>query len=105
MIRFPEMITVKMVELHLEHIEDEILNFGVDGGDTQLSAFTTDMLSGGAGSSVSMTVKWDGALQSLQVLTHQMVSSLLQKNQYLINPKLYKSDAEIDRLDYTKLKV
>ena len=49
--------------LHLEHLEDHILNFGVDGGRASLNFLRSlrDMLAGSARSSVNMTVKWDGA--------------------------------------------
>ena len=50
--------------LHLEHIEDEILNFGVPGGRAAINFVRSlrDMLAGEARSSVNMTVKWDGCL-------------------------------------------
>ena len=49
--------------LHLEHIEDEILNYGIDGGRASINFIQSlrDMLSGEARSSINMTVKWDGA--------------------------------------------
>ena len=49
--------------LHLEHIEDEIINFGVDGGRAAINFLRSlrDMLAGSTRSSVNMTVKWDGA--------------------------------------------
>jgi hypothetical protein len=49
--------------LHLEHIEDEILNFGVSGGRAAINFVRSlrDMLAGSSRSSVNMTVKWDGA--------------------------------------------
>ena len=49
--------------LHLEHLEDEIINFGVDGGRAALNFLRSlrDMLAGASRSSVNMTVKWDGA--------------------------------------------
>ena len=49
--------------LHLEHIEDEILNFGVPGGRAAINFMRSlrDMFSGASRSSVNMTVKWDGA--------------------------------------------
>ena len=49
--------------LHLEHIEDEILNFGVPGGRAAINFVRSlrDMLAGESRSSVNMTVKWDGA--------------------------------------------
>ena len=49
--------------LHLEHLEDEIINNGVAGGRAAINFLQSlrDMLSGSARSSVNMTVKWDGA--------------------------------------------
>jgi len=49
--------------LHLEHIEDEILNYGVDGGRASINFVRSlrDMLAGASRSSINMTVKWDGA--------------------------------------------
>ena len=49
--------------LHLEHIEDEILNFGISGGRSAINFLRSlrDMLAGSASSSVDVTVKWDGA--------------------------------------------
>ena len=49
--------------LHLEHLEDEILNFGIGGarGAINFLQALRDMLSGNARSSINMTVKWDGA--------------------------------------------
>ena len=49
--------------LHLEHLEVEIINFGIDGGRAALNFLRShrDMLAGGSRSSVNMTVKWDGA--------------------------------------------
>ena len=65
MLRFTEVITESKAgkNLHLEHIEDEIINHGVDGGRAAINFLRSlrDMLSGSARSSVSMTVKWDGA--------------------------------------------
>ena len=49
--------------LHLEHLEDEILNNGVMGtrGAINFLQSLRDMLAGNAKSSVNVTVKWDGA--------------------------------------------
>ena len=49
--------------LHLEHIEDEILNFGISGGRSAINFLRSlrDMLTGNASRSVDVTVKWDGA--------------------------------------------
>ena len=85
--------------LHLEHIEDEIINFGVDGGRAAINFLRSlrDMLSGSARSSVSMTVKWDGApaiFTGIDPSDGQFF--VAKKSVFNINPKLYKTDAEID---------
>ena len=49
--------------LHMEHIEDEVLNGGVVGTRSAINFLQSlrDMLAGNASSSVDVTVKWDGA--------------------------------------------
>lgn len=49
--------------LHLEHLEDEVLNNGVKGtrGAINFLQSLRDMLAGNVKSSVNVTVKWDGA--------------------------------------------
>lgn len=49
--------------LHLEHLEDEIINQGIDGGRGAINFLQglRDMMKGNSKSSVNMTVKWDGA--------------------------------------------
>ena len=49
--------------LHLEHLEDEILNGGINGGRAAVNFLLSlrDMLSGETSNKVNMTVKWDGA--------------------------------------------
>ena len=51
--------------LHLEHIEDEVLNNGVDGTRQAINFLRglRDMLAGStkSGKQVRITVKWDGA--------------------------------------------
>ena len=49
--------------LHMEHIEDQILDYGSEGGRASINFLRSlrDMLAGSARSSVNMTVKWDGA--------------------------------------------
>ena len=49
--------------LHLEHIEDEILNYGVPGGRGAINFVRAlrDMLAGQVGKPVNVSVKWDGA--------------------------------------------
>jgi len=49
--------------VHLEHIEDEIINRGVAGGRDAINFLRSlrDMLAGHAQSKVNITTKWDGA--------------------------------------------
>jgi hypothetical protein len=49
--------------LHLEHLEDEILNFGIAGGRSAINFLQAlrDMFAGKTGSGMNVTVKWDGA--------------------------------------------
>ena len=72
--------------LHLEHLEDEILNFGIGGarGAINFLQKTRDMLSGNARSSINMTVKWDGPLLYSLVLILLMANSLSQRSLYSI---------------------
>lgn len=48
---------------HLEHLEDDIIDNGIAGGDNAIRFLESlrDMLAGNAGKPVSVTVKWDGA--------------------------------------------
>ena len=49
--------------LHLEHLEDEIINNGIDGGRASINFLRglRDMMKGNTKKGVNMTVKWDGA--------------------------------------------
>ena len=49
--------------LHLEHLEDEIINQGIDCGRGAINLLQglRDMMKGNSKSGVNMTVKWDGA--------------------------------------------
>lgn len=49
--------------LHLEHLEDEVLNNGVIGTRSAINYLQSlrDMLAGSSKSSINVTVKWDGA--------------------------------------------
>ena len=76
--------------LHLEHLEDEIINQGIDGGRGAINFLQglRDMLKGNAQSGVKMTVKWDGAPAIFAGVDpsdgKRLVNSLLQRNHCLI---------------------
>tara|TARA_Y100001958_G_C21238749_1_gene565868 strand:- start:2138 stop:3382 length:1245 start_codon:yes stop_codon:yes gene_type:complete len=101
MLRFTEVITESKAgkNLHLEHIEDEIINHGVDGGRAAINFLRSlrDMLSGSARSSVRMTVKWDGAPAIFTGIDPSDGKFFVaKKSVFNVNPKLYKTNAEID---------
>ena len=61
---FRQFITEAVVKnLHMEHIEDEVFNNGVDGARESINFMQSirDMLSGNAQSKLDLTVKFDGA--------------------------------------------
>ena len=85
--------------LHLEHIEDEILNYGVDGGRASINFVRSlrDMLAGSSRSSINMTVKWDGAPAIFAgVDPADGKFFVAKKSVFNVTPKLYKSNADID---------
>ena len=85
--------------LHLEHIEDEIINNGVQGGRAAINFLRSlrDMLAGSARSSVNMTVKWDGAPAIFAGIDPADGKFFVaKKGVFNVNPKLYKTNAEID---------
>ena len=101
MISFKDMLTESKAgkNLHLEHLEDEILNFGVDGGRAAINFLRSlrDMLAGSTRSSVNMTGKWDGAPAIFAGIEPETGDFFVaKKSVFNVNPKLYKTDADID---------
>ena len=85
--------------LHLEHLEDEILNYGVDGGRAAINFLRSlrDMLAGNARSSINMTVKWDGAPAIFAGIDPADGKFFVaKKSVFNATPKLYKTTKEID---------
>ena len=99
--KFVDIITESKAgkNLHLEHLEDEILNYGVDGGRAALNFLRSlrDMLAGASRSSVNMTVKWDGAPAIFAGIDPKDGKFFVaKKSVFNVNPKLYKTEQEID---------
>jgi len=85
--------------LHLEHIEDEILNYGVDGGRAALNFLRSlrDMLSGSARSSVALTQKWDGAPALFAGINPDNGKfCIAKKSMFNKSPKIYYTEEDID---------
>ena len=101
MIRFSELLTEDKggKNLHQEHLEDEIINYGVDGGRAAINFLQSlrDMLAGSSRSSVNMTVKWDGAPAIFAgVDPSDGKFFVAKKSVFNVSPKLYKTNKEID---------
>ena len=101
MIRFSEMLNEDHAgkNLHLEHLEDEIINNGVAGGRAAINFLRSlrDMLAGNSRSSINMTVKWDGAPAIFAGKDPEDGKFFVaKKSVFNVSPKLYKTEAEID---------
>ena len=104
MFRFTEMLLEDKggKNLHLEHLEDEIINYGVDGGRAAINFLRSlrDMLAGNARSSVNMTVKWDGAPAVFAGTDPEDGKFFVgKKSVFNVEPQLYKTNDDID--EYT----
>ena len=85
--------------LHLEHLEDEIINYGVTGGRAALNFLRSlrNMMAGESRSSVNMTVKWDGAPAIFAGVDPEDGKFFVaKKSVFNVSPKLYKTYEVID---------
>jgi len=84
---------------HMEHIEDNVLNGGVQGARESINFLRgiRDMLAGNSDASVSASVKWDGA-PAIFAGTDPSDGQFFvaKKGVFNKNPKVYKTDADID---------
>ena len=85
--------------LHLEHLEDEVLNNGVEGTRAAINFLQSlrDMLAGNSKSSVNVTVKWDGAPAIFAGINPENDKFFVgTKGVFNVNPKVNYTDADID---------
>ena len=100
MIRFQEYLTEAAGKnLHLEHIEDEILNDGIHGGRAAINFIQSlrDMLAGSAKTPVNVSTKWDGA-PAIFAGTDPSDGQFFVAKKSVFNksPILYKKESDID---------
>ena len=101
--KFSEFITEAKKEganLHLEHIEDEVLNRGVAGTRDAINFLQSlrDMLAGHASSKVNVTTKWDGAPAVFCGINPDNGKFFVgTKGVFNANPKLNYTDEDIDK--------
>jgi hypothetical protein len=103
---------------HMTHIEDLVLDGGVDGTRGAINALRSlrDMLGGNSNTSHNVTVKWDGAPAVFAGIDpSDGVFFVAKKGIFNKNPKVYKSHDDIDadtsgdlsdklKIAYTELK-
>jgi hypothetical protein len=83
----------------MEHIEDNILNAGVAGARESITFLRAlrDMLAGNANTRVDATVKWDGAPAIFAGIDpNDGKFFVAKKGIFNKNPKVYKTNADID---------
>ncbi len=86
--------------VHLEHIEDEVLNYGVAGARSAINFLQSlrDMLAGSSASKVNITTKWDGAPAIFAGINPENDKFFVgTKGVFNVNPKLNYTDEDIDR--------
>jgi hypothetical protein len=85
--------------VHLEHIEDEVLNFGVSGARSAINFLQSlrNMLAGNAESKVNVTTKWDGAPAIFAGINPENGKFFVgTKGVFNVNPKLNYTEEDID---------
>ena len=84
---------------HMEHLEDNVLNGGVDGARQAINFLRAlrDMLAGNSSTSIDTTVKWDGAPAIFAGIDPTDGNFFVaKKGIFNKNPKVYKTDRDID---------
>ena len=98
MLQFKSFIT-ESKNTHMEHLEDNILNAGVEGARQSINFLRSlrDMLAGNSTKSVNVTIKWDGA-PAVFAGTDPSDGKFFVAKKGIFNkdPKVYKTPADID---------
>lgn len=84
---------------HMEHLEDNLLNAGVEGARQSINYLRSlrDMLAGKSRSAVNVTVKWDGAPAVFAGIDPSDGKFFVaKKGIFNKNPKVYKTKADVD---------
>jgi hypothetical protein len=89
---------VEAKNTHMEHLEDNVLNGGVDGARQSINFLQSlrDMLAGNSNVKVNTTVKWDGAPAVFAGIDPRDGKFFVaKKGIFNKNPKVYKTPAEV----------
>ena len=85
---------------HLEHLEDDIINRGSDGGRNAVNFLKSvrNMLAGSSGGRVNMSVKWDGAPAIICGINPENGKFFVgTKSVFNVTPKINYTPADISR--------
>ena len=99
MITFKQYLSEAAKNLHMTHLEDAVIDGGVVGTRNVFSYIRAirDMLAGHTSAPVSLTVKWDGAPALFAGIDPTDGKFFVaKKGVFNKNPKIYKTNAEID---------
>jgi len=84
---------------HMEHLEDNLLNAGVDGARDSINYLRSlrDMLAGNSKSQFNVNIKWDGAPAVFACIDPSDGKFFVaKKGIFNKNPKVYKTKADVD---------
>lgn len=98
MLKFDQFL-IESKNTHMEHLEDNILNAGVEGARQSINFLRSlrDMLAGGAVKSSNVTIKWDGAPAVFAGIDPRDGKFFVaKKGIFNKDPKVYKTPADID---------
>jgi hypothetical protein len=100
--KFTEFLTESKggANLHLEHLEDNVLNRGVNGARESINFLRSlrDMLAGNSSSKVNITTKWDGAPAIICGINPENGKFFVgTKSVFNVDGKLNYTDADIDK--------
>ena len=86
--------------LHLEHLEDNVLNRGVSGARESIDFLRSlrNMLAGQTGSKINVTTKWDGAPSITCGINPENGKFFVgTKSVFNVSPKLNYTNNDIDK--------
>lgn len=89
----------EQTNVHMEHLEDSVLNFGVKGARDAINFLQSlrDMLSGSTARPIDSTVKWDGAPAIFAGIDPRDGKFFIaKKGIFNKNPQIFKTEDEID---------
>ena len=98
MFRFDQFL-IEEKNVHMEHLEDNILNAGVEGARQSINYLRSlrDMLAGNTAKAMNVTIKWDGAPAVFAGIDPRDGKFFVaKKGIFNKDPKVYKTPADVD---------